>query len=187
MRGWLKLRDRTASRIDLVAIPTLATIARLLFASVLFSYYWTSGLNKLSDGLSNLILPSSNAFAQIFPQSAAIVSYDVTQATAFQTATILFGTWAELGLPLCIVLGFFTRAASVGMIIFILTQSAIDAIGHGVSLGAFFDATPDALIDQRALWLFLLSFLALRGGGPFALDRYFFKSATSLYPGAPQR
>lgn len=187
MRRWLKRVNRTASSFEATAIPILATIARVIFASVLFGYYWASGLTKLPDGISNLFSPSSNAFAQIFPQSAATVSYDVYQATTLQTGTLLLGTWAELGLPLCIVLGLFTRTASAGMIIFILIQSAVDVIGHSAPLGTLFDAAPDSLIDQRALWLFLLSFLALRGGGLFTLDRYIFKNVMSLYPGAPRQ
>lgn len=179
--------NRAISWFEPFVTPILATAARLIFASVLFGYYWASGLTKVNGGLPSFFSPSFNAFAQIFPRSAIGVSYDVNQATAFQTAAILVGTWAEFALPLCIVLGLFTRAASAGMIFFVLVQSTVDVIGHGAALGKFFDATPDAMIDQRAFWLFLLAFLSLRGGGPFALDRFFFKNAMSLCPDAPPR
>ena len=161
----------------------LATFARLIFAAVLFGYYWTAGLTKIPDGFSNFLSPSFNAFAQIFPRAAAVVGFDVTQTTPFQNWAMLLGTWAEFALPACIVLGLFTRIASGGMIIFIVVQSATDVVGHGATLGALFDAVPDAPLDQRALWLFLLSFLTLHGGGPFAMDRYFFKSERSPYQG----
>ena len=40
------------------------------------------------------------------------------------------------------------------------------------TIGAWFDAASDALIlDQRALWVFVLLTLVLKGAGPLSLDR----------------
>ena len=40
------------------------------------------------------------------------------------------------------------------------------------SVGAYFDAFPDALIlDQRLLWGFLLVYLVVRGAGAVSVDR----------------
>jgi putative oxidoreductase len=61
------------------------------------------------------------------------------------------------------------------MIGFVVVQSLTDIIGHAASpatIGAWFDAASDALIlDQRALWVFVLLTLVLKGAGPVSLDR----------------
>jgi putative oxidoreductase len=61
------------------------------------------------------------------------------------------------------------------MIGFILLQSATDIVGHGLAaadIGRWFDRVSDAIIaDQRALWVFVLVVILLRGGGPISLDR----------------
>ncbi len=99
---------------------------------------------------------------------------------------ILAGTWAEFILPLLVVIGLFTRAAAFGMIGFVVVQSLTDVVGHGASLGAFFDAASDSALDQRAFWIFLLLYLVFRGAGPISLDR-FLRSETSLYQDDPLR
>ena len=72
---------------------------------------------------------------------------------------------------------FMTRFAALGMIVFIVVQSVTDLIGHGalsdpLVLGAWFDKAPDGIIlDQRALWIFLLLVLVFKGAGPLSLDR----------------
>ena len=168
----LILPDAAFSWLEPSSIAVLTTLARFLFAAVLFMYFINSGLTKVPDGAANLISPSFNAFAQIFPKGAEAVSYDISQASAFQKLVSLAGTWAEFILPTLVVLGLFTRAASFGMIGFIVVQSLTDIVGHGADLGAWFDKASDAVIlDQRALWVFLLLYLVFRGGGPLSLDR----------------
>ena len=73
-----------------------------------------------------------------------------------------------------IVLGLFTRLAALGMIGFVTVQSLTDVYGHGQTgeIGAWFDRLPDAIIlDQRALWVFLLLVLVIKGAGPLSFDR----------------
>lgn len=186
IRTLFQLPDRALSWLEPFSTPVLTTLARFIFAAVLFMYFWNSGFTKIPDGISNLFSPSFNAFAQIFPKGAEAAGYDITQATAFQKAVILAGTWSEFILPLLIVIGLFTRAAAFGMIGFVVVQSLTDIYGHGASLGAFFDATSDSALDQRAFWVFLLLVLVFRGGGPLSMDR-FFRSEPSLHPDDPLR
>ncbi|MEM9012064.1 MAG: DoxX family protein [Pseudomonadota bacterium] len=175
MRTVLSLPEVLFARLEPFTTPTLATLARFIFAAVLFFYFWNSGLTKIPDGLSSLFSPSFNAFAQIFPRGAEAASYDITQATFFQKTVMLLGTWAEFILPTLIVIGLYTRAAALGMIVFILVQSLTDIYGHGAELGSWFDGASDAvIIDQRTFWVFLLLFLVFRGGGPLSVDRLLF-------------
>ncbi|MGR3314983.1 MAG: DoxX family protein [Roseovarius indicus] len=155
----------------------LPTLARFLFAAILLVYYWKSGLTKLGDGLLGLFSPAVGAYAQIFPQATEAVTYDVTKLSLFHHLTVLAGTWAEFLLPILIIAGLLSRLASLGMIGFIAVQSLTDLYGHGGiehegTLGAWFDKAPDAIIlDQRALWVFLLLVIVVKGAGPLSLDR----------------
>jgi putative oxidoreductase len=146
----------------------LPTLARLVFAGVLLGYFWASALTKLDGPFS----PSTGAFAQIFPKAFEAVGYDAGQLGLWQWLVVLAGSWAELVLPLLIVLGLLTRVAALGMIGFVLVQSLTDIYGHGAAAGAWFDRASDALIlDQRALWLLLCAVLVCKGAGPVSADR----------------
>ena len=107
----------------------------------------------------------------------------------FHWAVVVAGTWAEFLLPLLIVVGLATRLAALGMIGFVTVQSLTDLYGHGGiahegTLGAWFDRAPDALIlDQRALWIFLLVVLVIKGAGLLSVDRALFR----LSPMSPAR
>lgn len=155
----------------------LSLIARLLFAAILMIYFWVSGLTKLGDGVLGLFSPSLGAYAQIFPRAMEAAGYDVNQLGLFHTLVVLAGTWAEFILPALIVLGLATRLAALGMIGFVIVQSLTDLIGHGLwsepdAVGAWFDRVPDSVImDQRALWIFVLVVLVVKGAGPLSLDR----------------
>lgn len=147
----------------------LPTLARLIFAGVLLTYFWSSGLSKLGDGLFS---PSVGAYAQIFPKAMEAAGFDPSQMGLWRTLVVLAGTWAEFLLPLLIVLGLFTRLAALGMIGFVVVQSLTDIVGHGAALGAWFERASDDLIaDQRALWCLLLVTLVIKGAGPLSLDR----------------
>jgi putative oxidoreductase len=156
---------------------TLATAARFLFAAILLMYFWVSGLTKLGDGLLGLFQPALGAYAQIFPKAMEAAGYDVSQLGLWHTLVVLAGTWAEFILPALIVLGLATRLVALGMIGFVIVQSLTDMFGHGLlaepgAVGAWFDRVPDSVImDQRALWIFLLAVLVLKGAGPLSLDR----------------
>jgi putative oxidoreductase len=157
-----------ASGADRAADWLLPTLARLVFAAVLFSYFWTSAGTKL-DGL---FTPALGAYAQIFPKQFEAVGYDVAQMGLWHRLVVLAGAWAEYALPILIVLGLATRLAALGMIGFVIVQSLTDIWGHGAAAGAWFDAASDALIlDQRALWVLLLAILVLKGAGPLSADR----------------
>jgi putative oxidoreductase len=163
--GAVRLADRHANW----ALPTAA---RLVFAGVLFPYFWSSAMTKL-DGL---FTPSLGAYAQIFPKAFEAAGYDVGQMGLFHYLVVLAGAWAEFLLPALVVLGLFTRLAALGMVGFVLVQSLTDILGHGAgpeTVGAWFDPAADALIlDQRAFWLLLFLVLILKGGGPISADRF---------------
>ena len=171
---YLRLSYFIEHRIGPMLMPTLA---RLTFAGVFLSYYWTAGMTKLGEGFEGLLHPTPAAFVQIYPKVAEALGHDISKATELQKAVVLAGTWAEFLLPALIVLGLFTRPAAVGMVIFVTLQTLTDLYGHGLindarTFGAWFDPAPDsAILDQRALWLMLLLVLVFRGGGPLALDR----------------
>ena len=155
----------------------LPTLARFLFAAIFAGYYWISGLTKLGDGLIGLFKPSMGAYVQIFPRAMETAGYDANQLSIFHWAVVTAGTWAEFLLPALIIAGLLTRLAGLGMIGFVVLQSLTDLYGHGAigepgTVGAWFDKAPDAMIlDQRALWVFLLLVLVIKGAGPLSLDR----------------
>lgn len=172
MNSLIHLYDRIAGWSARQADWLLPTAARLVFAGVLFSYFWTSAATKLDGPFS----PSLGAYAQIFPKAFEAVGYDIGQMSLWQTLVVLGGAWAEFALPLLIVLGLFTRLAALGMVGFVLLQSLTDIQGHGAgpaTIGSWFDAVPDALIlDQRAFWMLLFLVLTVKGAGPFSADRF---------------
>jgi putative oxidoreductase len=146
----------------------LPTLARLVFAGVLFGYFWASAMTKLDGPFT----PSTGAFAQIFPRAFEAAGYDAGQMGLWSRLVVLAGSWAEVVLPVLIVLGLLTRLAALGMVGFVLVQSLTDVYGHGAGAGAWFDRASDALIlDQRAFWVLLLAVLILKGPGPFSADR----------------
>lgn len=171
MSNLLALYDRAALSADHQSAWILPTAARLVFAAVLFSYFWTSAGTKL-DGL---FTPSLGAYAQIFPKAFEAAGYDVAQMGLWQTLVVLAGAWAEFALPVLIVIGLLTRLAALGMVGFVLVQSLTDIFGHMAgpeTIGAWFDPAADALImDQRALWMLLFLVLILKGAGPISADR----------------
>lgn len=154
----------------------LPILARVLFAAVLFMYFWRSGLTKLGDGLFGIFTPSLGAYAQIFPKQMEAVGYDVSQLGLYHWAVVTAGTVAEFVLPVLVVIGLLTRLAAFGMIGFIVVQSLTDLYGHGgiahsETLGAFFDADPAGVIlDQRSLWVFILFVLVVKGAGALSVD-----------------
>ena len=145
----------------------IATLARVVFFAVLFFYFWNSADSKI-DG--SIFSPSAGAFAQIFPKAAEAAVYDVTQMNVLQRIVIFFGTVAEFVLPVLLLVGLLTRLAAIGMIGFILVQTLVDVVGHGVALGGLFD-TQQQLLDQRVMWTFLFLVMVIKGAGPLSLDR----------------
>ncbi len=170
MTALFRLHDAIFARIEAQAW-LLPTLARLVFAGVFLAYFWKSAATKFGGVLT----PTPGAYAQIFPKAMEAVGYDVSQLSALHTLVALAGMYAEFLLPALIVLGLFTRLASLGMIGFVVVQSWVDITGHGLGagdIGAWFDRDPSSLIlDQRALWIFVLVVLVVRGAGPVSLDK----------------
>jgi putative oxidoreductase len=169
------LYDAVFDLIERIGDWLLPLAARFVFAATLLVYYWNSGLTKIGDGVFGLLSPSVGAYAQVFPKQLEAVSYDASQLSAFHWLVVVAGTWAEFILPALIVLGLATRLASIGMIGFVAVQSLTDIYGHGQTdlktLGAWFDRFPDGIIlDQRLFWIFLLSYLVIKGAGAVSLD-----------------
>ncbi|WP_346911830.1 DoxX family protein [uncultured Roseibium sp.] len=153
----------------------LGLAARFVFASVLLVYFINSGLTKIGNGPLGFLSPSDGAYAQILPTLMEKVSYDTSQIPFFPYGLIvLLGTWTEFILPVLITVGLFTRAASLGMIVFVIVMTYVDITGHHVgaeTIGALFDGNPSSLIaDQRLMWIFVLLVPALKGGGSLSLD-----------------
>ncbi len=171
----IALYDRFANGLARLAPAALPTLARLTFAGVLLIYFWNSARTKFGEGFAGLFTPSDGAYYQIFPKAIEAAGYDFSQLTIFHWAVVMAGTWAEVLLPLCIIIGLFTRLAALGMIGFVIVQSLTDVLGHGIGgddLGRWFDVASGALIlDQRALWITLLLTLVMMGAGPLSLDR----------------
>jgi putative oxidoreductase len=153
----------------------LGLAARFVFAAVLLVYFLNSASTKIGAGPFGFLSPSIGAYAQIIPPIFEAAGNDAGAVAFFPWKLIVyFGTYAEFVLPVLIVVGLFTRVAALGMIGFVLVQSYVDWAYHGAdaeTLGAWFDRVSSALIlDQRALWVFLLVYLALRGAGAISLD-----------------
>lgn len=168
----LGLYNRLSASLTTAAPEVLPLAARLVFAGVLCGYFWASAMTKLDPGFLNL---SDGAFVQIFPRAMEAAGYDSSALGLWPRLVVLGGTIAEFLLPLLIVIGLFTRLAALGMIGFIIVQSATDIIGHGAgaeTIGAWFDRAADSLIlDQRGLWVFLLLVLVILGAGRLSADR----------------
>jgi putative oxidoreductase len=177
MTGLMRRAARLASTLDRAGDAILPLAARVVFAGTLLLYFWASAVTKLGDGAFGFLSPSAGAYAQIFPRATEAVVYDISQLTWAHWAVVVAGTWAEFLLPLLIVLGLATRLAALGMVGFVIVQTATDLVGHGAiahaeTLGAWFDRVPDsAIADQRAFWLLVLAVLVFKGAGPLSLDR----------------
>ncbi|MEP3049081.1 MAG: DoxX family protein [Roseibium sp.] len=153
----------------------LGLAARFIFAAVLLQFFLNSAMTKIGGSIMNIFTPTAGAYAQMLPGMMEQVSYDTSQIAFFPYGLmVLLGTWGEFLLPVMVVLGLFTRFASLGMIIFILVMSYVDINGHGAdasTIGALFDGQPYAkILDDRLLWIFLLLVPMLKGPGLISLD-----------------
>ena len=183
MNALISIHNSIFALIERQAGWLLPSLARLVFAGVLFLYFWNAGLTKVGEGLLGIFNPSLGAYAQIFPRAMEAVSYDVSQMGTFHWLVVVAGMLAEFILPVLVVLGLFTRLAALGTIGFIIIQSLTDIVGHGAdasTIGAWFDRFSDALIvDQRSFWVLLLIVLVVKGAGPLSVDRLLSRQATS--------
>ncbi len=150
--------------------------ARLTFASVLLMYFLNSALTKVGSGFPGSLIASTGAYVQILGEKAfEAYSFNVANVPLFPETLIVYaGTYAEFVLPVLIVIGLFTRAASLGMIGFIAVMTIVDINLHTVdakTIGELFDRVQDsAIADQRLLWMFPLGYLVIKGPGLVSLD-----------------
>ena len=182
------LHDRLFAALERAAEPwLLGLLARLVFAAVLFGYYWTSALTKIGEGAFGFLALSDAAYFQILPPVVEAYGYDASAVPVLPWGLIVAaGTYAEFLLPVLIVLGLATRLAALGLIAFTLVQSCVDVAFHGAgaeTLGALFDRHPSStILDQRALWVFLYTYLAVKGAGTVSLDAWLFRRERPAVP-----
>jgi len=150
----------------------LGLLARFAFAAVLLVYFLNSALTKFDGGPFTI---AAAAYFQIVPPVVEAAGYDHTQVAFIPWGLLVYaGSYAEVILPVLIILGLFTRLAALGMIGFVLVQSFVDIAFHmadAAAIGAWFDnLSSAAIIDQRTLWVFLLLYLVLKGPGLLSAD-----------------
>ncbi|MCW9035279.1 MAG: DoxX family protein [Alphaproteobacteria bacterium] len=153
----------------------LGLTARLVFSSVLLMFFVSSARTKVGNGFPDFLIPGSGAYAQILPPIAEANNYDISQIAFIPYGIIvLMGTYSEVLIPVLILIGLFTRAASLAMIGFIVVMTFVDIQFHGIdaeAIGSFFDRIHNSAVsDQRLLWIFPLIYLALNGGGTISVD-----------------
>lgn len=149
--------------------------ARFAFSSVLLMFFLNSAATKVGSGFPGIFIPGAGAYAQILPSIAEAAGYDTDQIALIPWGLVVHaGTYAEVLLPLMILLGLFTRLSSLGMIGFIAVMTFVDIQFHGIgaeAVGAVFDRVQDsAVMDQRLLWILPLIYLVLNGPGKVSLD-----------------
>ncbi|SLN45354.1 DoxX [Roseovarius albus] len=179
MRALLSLHNAIFGLVERVGDWLLPMIARFLFLAIFFVYFWKSAMTKLGDGFFGFLFPSDGAYIQMFPRAMEAAGYDSSQLGVFYWAVAVAGTWAEIILPILIVVGLFTRIAAVGMIGFVTVQSLTDVYAAGHSKwGHWFDNVVEydpaikgvGLLDDRSLWVFLLLVIVIKGAGAISLD-----------------
>ncbi|MEX0317016.1 MULTISPECIES: DoxX family protein [unclassified Ruegeria] len=175
MHALVSIHNKIFDLVEKAGDWLLPLFARFTFAAVLLIYYWNSGKTKLGEGILGIFNPSIGAYSQIFPKQLEAVGYDTSQFGLFHWAVVMAGTYAEFILPLLIVIGLATRLAALGMIGFVVVQSLTDVYGHGATdlatLGAWFDNQASGVImDQRLFWVFLLTFIVVKGAGVLSVD-----------------
>ena len=154
-----------------VAPELLPLFARFSFAATLLVFFWRSALTKLGDGVAGLWTPSLNAYAQVLPAKFEAAGYDVSAMSVLDQLIVVAGTWGEFILPVLIVLGLFTRLASLGMLGFLAVMTWVDIFGHGVQPGVWFDGDPKGIIaDLRVYWVLALLVLLCHGAGRVSVD-----------------
>lgn len=168
----------------------MGLIARLGFSSVVLLFFWNSALTKLGTGFPGVLQPGIGAYAQILPPIAQSTGYDLSQIAFFPWGLIVYaGTYAEILLPLAILLGVFTRLASVAMIGFIVVMSIVDVVFHDLdekTIGFLFDRMSDGIIfDQRLLWVLPLIYLVFYGAGRVSLDHILRQKFISKHESTP--
>ncbi len=136
----------------------LGLFARAVFAGTLFVYFYNSFLTKVDAEAGNyfaLAGGGSNALVQIYGDRVAeAVGYDFSAIAMWPWGALVYlGTYAEIVLPVLIILGFMTRIASLGMIIFVGVMTYKDITGEIVPPSVIlpgYEATADAPAEPAA-------------------------------------
>lgn len=148
----------------------LGLLMRFAVASTLYLYYLNSARTKVGDGLLGMFEVTDGAYIQIAGKAFEAAGYE-TGALPLHTHFMVFaGTYGEFILPILVIIGLFARIGAVGMIIFIIVQTYVDATGHGVDLGTLFNRQPGEILDQRLFWSIPLIYVAIKGPGLLSLD-----------------
>jgi putative oxidoreductase len=159
----------------------LPLLARLVFAAVLFRYFWGSALTKVGDGIFGVFQPGVGAYSQIYPKALEAAGYDPSQLGHLCLDGGGGGDAGRVHPAGADRARADDALAAVGMIGFVVVQSLTDIVGHmadAATVGALFDRASGSLImDQRTLWVMLFLVLVLRGGGALSVDRLLFRSA----------
>ncbi len=153
----------------------LGLSARLIFASVLLVYFLNSAITSVGTGFPGFLIPTIGAYGAMIPPIAESYGYDPDAIPLFPWKIIVFfGIYAEILLPIMIVIGLFTRIAALGFVGFITVMTTVDILFHNVdaqTIGNFFDRIQNsAIADQRLLWLLPLIVLIIRGPGLISVD-----------------
>lgn len=170
------LHNRAFGAVQAALEPwVLGLLARFVFASVLFLYFYNSFLTKIGEGVFGFLHVTDGAYIQIMAPVLERYNYDASQVPFIPYGLVVYlGTYAEFLLPVAIIIGLFSRISAFGMIIFIAVQTYVDITVHKVgaqAIGHLFDRIPDAPIaDQRTLWVFLLSIIVIKGPGSVSVD-----------------
>lgn len=153
----------------------LGLLARFTFLAVLFMYFINSAKTKVGEGFAGFFSVQDGAYFQILGEAGMIAyEFDTANIPFYVDFIVYMGTYMEFLLPILIVIGLFTRIAAIGTIIFIIVQTYVDINIHNVdagTIGALFDREASSLVmDQRALWIFLLIVLVVKGAGKLSID-----------------
>ena len=174
MNMLISLHNAVFAQVEKLAPYVLPHLSRFVFAAVLLVYFWNSAMTKVGTGLFGFINLDFGAYFQIVPKAVEAAGYDAANLPFIYKLIAVFGTWAEFILPLLIVIGLFTRLAALGMIGFVFVMSYVDINGHNVdatTIGSWFDnLSGSAIMDQRTMWIFPLTYLVFRGAGAISLD-----------------
>lgn len=123
-------------------------LTRIYIAQIFF----LSGLTKLRDWDSTLFLFEEEYHVPLLPPELAAY----------------LGTGGELILPIMLLLGFFTRASGIGLLIVNIVAA--------ISLQ---DIT-QAAFSQHVLWGTLLIAITIFGGGRVSLDAYIYRAKDKI-------
>jgi putative oxidoreductase len=131
-------------RLERVAEPLFNLAVRFWMARIFFD----AGLLRVANWEKQAdLFETIHPVPGVPPQLAALVT-----------------TAAELALPVLLMLGILTRLPALAMLAMTLViQFVVGATPQGIENGI---ANP-----QHYLWMLLLGYLVIRGGGPFSIDR----------------